>query len=559
MPRTKLKQVIVFFAFLIAFGRYSRAQSCPAKQHPIFKIGVAPELASQGLSGRLIVMMSSQSKSADSLAPSYGPDAHSVWVAAKEVHDLTPQKSVELDPDQLAYPDKFCAVPEGDYKIQAVLDVNHDFAYHDEASDGDLLSKLVEQNFEPATDEVISLMLVERKTDPPLEKPPNTELLDFVSPQLSDFWGRPIHMRGVIVLPPDYGTSKAHYPTVYMTHGFGGDIKDLVERTATNVNKLMENKKIPEMIWVLMLEACPGGTHEFADSVNNGPWGKALTAELIPHLEKKYRMDGKPSGRFLTGHSSGGWAALWIQVSHPGFFGGSWPTAPDTSDFRTFAAQIDLTRRPLPNYYRRDDGSPRMFILMGGKDVQSMEDLAHQERVLGDYGGQLGSFDWVFSPRGKDGRPMPLFDRDTGNIDAEVAAYWEQHYDIANLLRTNWKKLGPLLNGKIHFTVGTADTFHLDESARLLEQTIKDLGGNASFTYLEGRSHFDLYRSGLTEQIAKEMYAVARPSRESNPKHNRSSARSNDVHRGRELPGIRCFTVSNIRQNGNQRELRGLI
>jgi hypothetical protein len=57
----------------------------------------------------------------------------------------------------------------------------------------------------------------------------------------------------------------------------------------------MEDKKIPEMIWVFMLEACPGGTHEFADSVNNGPWGTALTTELIPDLEKKYRMDAKPS------------------------------------------------------------------------------------------------------------------------------------------------------------------------------------------------------------------------------------------------------------------------
>jgi len=84
----------------------------------------------------------------------------------------------------------------------------------------------------------------------------------------------------------------------------------LAQRSAGKINKLMEDKKIPEMIWVFMLEACPGGTHEFADSVNNGPWGTALTTELIPDLEKKYRMDAKPSGRFLTGHSSGGWAAL---------------------------------------------------------------------------------------------------------------------------------------------------------------------------------------------------------------------------------------------------------
>lgn len=525
--RTLPKLLVVSFLFLGASAKYSAAETaCPSKQHPVFKVEIAPGLGNEPISGRLIVMMSTQAK-ADQLSPNFGPDAHSVWIAAKEVHAFTAQEPVELDPDALAYPEKFCTAPAGNYKMQAVLDVNHDFSYQDQASEGDLLSKVVEQNFRSGSEDVISLSLVERKTDPPLQLPPNTQLYDFVSPQLSSFWGRPIHMRGVVLVPPGYAAGQGRYPTVYMTHGFGGDLRYLAQRSAANINKLMEDKKIPEMIWVFMLEACPGGTHEFADSVNNGPWAKALTTELIPHLEEKYRMDAKPSGRFLTGHSSGGWAALWVQVSHPEFFGGTWPTAPDTVDFRTFAAQIDLTKQPPPNYYRRDDGSPRMFIRMGGKDVQSMEDLAKQERVTGDYGGQLASFEWVFSPRGKDGRPMPLFDRESGNIDPEVSAYWAKNFGIANLLRTNWKTIGPLIDGKIHFTVGTADTFHLDEGGRLLEQTIKDLGGKASFTYIEGRSHFDLYQGGLTEKIAGEMYAVARPGGNSGE----TSAKSSVVHK----------------------------
>jgi hypothetical protein len=503
---------------MIGFGRYLNAESCPVHPHPVFRVSVAPSLSGAPLTGRLIILMSTQLGAGGKLIPSFGSDAHTVWVAAKEVHDLTPQKPVDLDPDELAYPDKFSSAPEGNYQIQAVLDVNHDFAYYYDASDGDLLSAIVQQNFNPGRDEAISLTLAEHKTEPALKEPPNTEFFDFVSPALSEFWGRPIHLRGAVVLPPGYRTARGPYPTVYVTHGFGGNMASLVQRSAMNINKQMEDKKIPPMIWVLMVEALPTGTHEFADSVNNGPWGKSLTTELIPHLEKQYRMDARPSGRFLTGHSSGGWAALWIQVSHPGFFGGTWPTSPDPSDFRSFT-RIDITKPPLPNFYRSEDGSPWMLIRMGGKDVQSVEDLARQEHVLGDYGGQLASFEWVFSPRGKDGRPMPLFDRDSGDIDPQVAAYWEKHYDIAGLLRTNWKKIGPLVNGKIHLTVGTADTFHLEEPARLLEQTIKDLGGKASFTYLEGRSHFDLYQDGLSERIAKEMYAVARPHPGSNANH----------------------------------------
>src|ERR1700679_1891670 len=171
-PGARLR--LAFLAFLLAGSSPLPAQSCPAKPHPNFRIAVAPGLASERLSGRLIVMMSTQSKGAEQIAPSFGPDAHSVWVTAKEIHDLTPDTPVELDPDELAYPQKFCMAPEGSYKIQAVLDINHDFAYHDEASDGDFLSKVVEQPFHPAAGEVISLTLVERKADMPLQLAPRT-------------------------------------------------------------------------------------------------------------------------------------------------------------------------------------------------------------------------------------------------------------------------------------------------------------------------------------------------------------------------------------------------
>lgn len=492
----------------VTSGNEAQTHSCAGDKHPTFSVSIAPELNAGSLSGRLFVMMSNQLQPNEELAPRL----HAMWTAAKEVRNFSSQRPVELDPDELAFPAAFCRAPEGTYRLRAVLDVSHHFAYNSRPAEGDLLSAIVERHLDPTAGEVVAVTLTQRKSDVPPQLPPHTLLFDFNSAALSAFWGRPIHIRGAIVLPPGYAASTQRYPTVYLSNGFTQDLTYLLQRSATNVTQLMETKKIPEMIWVLLLQAVPTGTHEFADSVNNGPWGKALTAELIPYLERHYRMDGKPSGRLLTGHSSGGWAALWLQVSHPEFFGGTWPTAPDPVDFRSFAG-IDLTRRPLANFYRMDDGSLRMFVRRGEKDTESLEDLAREERVLGDYGGQSASFAWVFSPRGEDGRPMPLFDRDTGEIDPFVAEYWEQHYDIAALLRGNWPKIGRLVTGKIHLTVGTADTFHLDEPARLLQQTIQELGGTARFTYAHGRNHFDLYQDGLLEQIAREMHAVARPHR----------------------------------------------
>ena len=71
------------------------------------------------------------------------------------------------------------------------------------------------------------------------------------------------------------------------------------------------------------------------------------------------------------------------------------------------------------------------------------------------------------------------------------------------------QSLRPLLQNKIHLTVGTVDTFHLDAPAHLLEETLKELGIKATFTYLLGKTHFDLYQDGLGKQIGMEMEKTA--------------------------------------------------
>jgi S-formylglutathione hydrolase FrmB len=483
------------------------AQNPPA-HHPLtFRIYLAREAADHSISGRMIVLLSPRPPRGTFFSPVEEPD---IWIAAQEVRNLEPGSSVEVSGDRLAFPAPLVTAPPGDYYAMALLDVDHNAAYR-LTSPGDVYSKIVPvKGFDPAKTPQLELTLSERVAAPPPAKlPQNAERIDFVSPALSAFQGRPIHMRGVMVLPPDYAKTTIRYPTVYWTHGFGGDERGIETRVAQQFSSLLNDHKIPPMIYVLLDESGPTGTHEFADSVNNGPWGTALTKELIPHLEKRYRMMARPQGRFVTGHSSGGWAALWLGVTYPDVFGGTWPTSPDPSDFRNFTGP-DLRTKPVENMYRKPDGSARMLVRIGGKDVESFEQFARQERVLGDYGGQCASFEWVFSPRGEDGRPQQLFDRDTGAIDPAVADAWEK-YDIAEVIRSHAKTLGPRLQDHIHLTVGTADTFHLDEPARLLDQTLQELGIRAQFTYSEGRTHFDLYEGGLTIKIANEMEAVAHP------------------------------------------------
>jgi S-formylglutathione hydrolase FrmB len=519
---------------LLSGVAFARQDAPVVPTHRIFHIQLGAASA-QPASGRLLLfaidakaaIAAAKDGKVDEVDTSpFSPEQTSV--AAREVSHLAPGQGVDIDADTLAFPAGYSQLPPGDYLVQAVLDVDHSYNYSGRGA-SDLVSDVVKVHL-PAVD-VPALTLVKQLparaawTFPPRamsaaslkyldEAKAHTQPIDFTSPALSAFWGRPITMRGWVVTPPGYDAkASATYPTVYYTHGYGGSANSLTGSAAMIYGK-MASKAMPPMIWVLLDESSPTGTHEFADSVNNGPWGQALTTELIPQLEATYRMDGRPNGRFLNGHSSGGWATLWLQTRYPKVFGGTWSTSPDPSDFHDFTG-VDLYATNA-NVYHRPDGSAYPLVRDKGKVIASFETFARLERVLGEYGGQMASFEWVFSPRGADGRPVPMFDRDTGAVDPAVVAYWRDHYDIAHLLQANWAQLKPDLDGKIHVAVGTADTFYLDGAAHRLKAVLDGLHAKADFRFRPDRTHFDLYvegkdRQGLLNQFSWEMYAVARP------------------------------------------------
>ena len=507
-------------ALLLAFsivGASAQTQSIAAPtQHTFFHVVLDRSLTTP-VTGRLLLFVAQPSGDSENVdMNTMAPE--SVYVVAKEVPHLAPGETIDIDADDLIFPHPLSQAAAGSYRAQAVLDVHHSYNY-DGRAPGDIVSGAVTVNLPFSDSPTLTLSSVVPDPPDPLVQRPDViaalKPLDFVSPVLTQFWGREIHMRGWVLLPPGYENHpNDKYPTVYFTHGFGGTLQGLRARYAPVLYDRMKQGHMPEMIWVLLDESSPTGTHEFADSVNNGPWGTALTTELIPKIESGYRMDARTSGRFLQGHSSGGWATLWLQTHYPKVFGGTWSTSPDPSDFHFFST-IDLYS-PNANFYRSPDGTPTPIIRDHGKPLASMLQLAGLESVLGEYGGQLGSFEWVFSPRGADGRPEPLFSRTSGDINPRVANYWRSHYDIVEYLNTNWKTVGKDLRGKIHLVVGTEDTFYLDGAAHSLESALNRLGGDPHFTFLPGRSHFSVYvvgddRWALFDQIAAQMYQVARP------------------------------------------------
>ncbi len=456
-------------------------------------------------------------------------DRNGVSLAARDVTGFGPAHTVTLDARDTAFPRDFAAAAKGDYRVQVVLDRNGDYNFSGRGP-GDIVSKVVTVHFPLSSVPSIPLDHV---------IPPEADQFDttglpanavaqiaasrehlheerIASNVLTRFRGTPQSVAVWVLTPPGYDpTSRTKYPTVYTANGFGATHK-LDGQLLSKIWHLMETHAIPPMIWVSPGYCTPTGTTEFADSVNNGPWGQALVSEVIPALETKYRMDAKPSGRFLTGHSSGGWFALWAMVRYPKMFGGSWPTSPDPSDFRDFIG-VDLYA-PGANMYRDAHGARRPLERDHDTVLTTIETAARVETVLGHDGGQLRSFDWVFSPRRAGGTPAPMFDRESGAVDPAVAAYWRDHFDIGHLIETEWPRLTRDLDGKVHLTVGTADSYYLDGSAHRLEAAFRKVGGRADFTFVPNATHDvnSLYtrdgdRAALYKDITNAMYALARP------------------------------------------------
>jgi hypothetical protein len=268
------------------------------------------------------------------------------------------------------------------------------------------------------------------------------------------------------------------WPVLYYASGFGGG--------ATEGLQLVANfeEAVDRMILVSPSATNHYGHSVFADSDNTGPWGKMLTDELIPYIDATYGGAGA-SKRYLTGISSGGWSTIWLQVNYPDVFAESWAHVPDPVDFRDFQ-RVNMYRAG-DNMFTEADGSPRPVARSEGEPILFYKPFVNMETALGA-GGQIHSFEAVFSAKGKNGKPVPVFDRTTGAVDTAATKAWER-YDIARIMKANWSTLGPKLDKKLHVYIGGADTFYLDGAGRLLQADLKALGSTMDFQVIDGMAH----------------------------------------------------------------------
>lgn len=464
--------------------------------------------------GRVIVYLDTDLKSEPRLGYS--------WTTRRPVfgHDVTnwkPGEPITIQP-ATGYPHDLADLPPGRYVAQAVMHTNPDVPHSGDAP-GNLYSKPVEfelADTDAAEPTTVALKIRRRvkKEEKSLDTP-TMKSIKYRSPLLSTFHGRDIFLRAVVELPKEYAEqAERRFPAVYVIPGFGGDHF----QTAVLAGMMLRNPKTP-FVRVSLDATCPLGHHTFADSANNGPYGTALVEELIPWLEKEYRLISEASARLLTGHSSGGWSTLWLQISYPDTFGGTWSTSPDPVTFADFTG-VNLYD-PNTNFYTDAEGEPRPIMRQNGRVILLLRDFVRMEDAIGP-GGQMHSFEAVFSPRGPNGRPRPLFDRQTGAIDAETVQAWRKKYDIVEKLRREWPTLGPKLKGKITVIMGEEDNFYLAGAAHRLKDALAELGSDARVIIEPGKDHGSIMMTKPFQAIMSEMcekFLAAHPQASENDDH----------------------------------------
>jgi hypothetical protein len=215
------------------------------------------------------------------------------------------------------------------------------------------------------------------------------------------------------------------------------------------------------------------------NSANSGPYGDAIVTEFIPALEKEYRGIGEGWARGLFGGSTGGWESLAAQVFYPDEFNGAFVSCPDPITFSSYSttniyndknayiynSAFKQTEKPgVRDWY---DGTTVGYGRSYDVVTASLREMNYKELVLGEKSRSCGQFDvWeaTFGPMAKDGYPARIWDKKSGVIDAKIAEYWKENYDLLEIMRKNWKSLGPKLQGKLHIYVGNMDTFFLNNA-----------------------------------------------------------------------------------------------
>ena len=488
----------------------------------MFNVKINNNLHTENFDGRLLLLFSNNNAAEPRFQIS---DALSTQIIlGKNVDQWAIGSTQSIAQEAYGFPkERLSDIPAGDYYVQVLLHKYETFhlkngkvvklpmdrgeGQHWNLAPGNIYSKPIKIHFDPKNTEVVQLTI--DQIIPPIIEPTDSKYIKHIKIQsklLTEFWGRPMYLGAHILLPEGFDTHpNVKYPLAIYHGHFPSDISgfsttppnpNLIPDTSarfniTGYNKIQEEEayqfykqwtgpNFPRVLAIEIQHATPYYDDSYAvNSANMGPYGDAITYELIPEIEKQFRGIGQGWARFTYGGSTGGWEALAVQVFYPNEYNGAYAACPDPIDFNHYTT-INIYKDENA-YYAKSDfkdlarPSHRNYL---GHINSTIKETNQRELALGTHsrsGDQYDVWEAVFSPMGEDGYPKRIFDKHSGTIDKSVAAYWKENYDLAHIIKRDWPKIGEQLKGKIHLYVGDMDNYYLNNAVYTAEDMLKQL------------------------------------------------------------------------------------
>src|SRR6202522_1656872 len=503
-----LRNLSLLLAAFVATGPYLTAQ---------ITVSFPASVSSKPLDGRVLLLLSTDPAKEPRMQIDDSPRSQIVF--GTTVDALAPDQSVTITREAAGSPIRSLdQVPAGDYYVQAVLNVYQTFhradgntvklapdrgeGQHWNLAPGNLYSKPVKVHI----DEHAKLAIRLTEIIPPIPPKPDTKYIRHIRIQsqlVTKFWGTPMYLSAIVLVPEGFDEHpNAHFPIAIFHDHFvsemdsfrttppDNDLKPeyserfhlagynrIEQQEAYNQYQQWIRPGFPRILVAQINHANPYYDDSYAvNSANLGPYGDAIETELIPAIQRTFRGIGQGWARFVYGGSTGGWESLAVQIFYPDHYNGAFVACPDPVDFRAFT-NINLYSDKnmffvAGPHMRVEQPGERDYL---GRALTTSKQINQYELALGSHGRSGEQFDiWqaVHGPVGKDGYPQTIFDKETGEIDATTAAYWKEHYDLSAILQKNWSSLRPMLEGKIHVYVGSADTYFLNDGVYYLEEVL---------------------------------------------------------------------------------------
>jgi len=150
-----------------------------------------------------------------------------------------------------------------------------------------------------------------------------------------------------IYLPPGYNESDQAYPVLYLLHGSGDDHTGWVQfgQVQHIADLTIAEGKCARMI-IVMPDANTGRRGYFNDIRGDFNYEDFFFNELIPHIEKTYRVRSERRYRAISGLSMGGGGTIFYALHHPELFAAAAPLSASTGnwDYEQFKSR----QRNLP-------------------------------------------------------------------------------------------------------------------------------------------------------------------------------------------------------------------